>query len=1149
MAHLSFEFQRERDRLKDEFQKKFGLAEQVYFDSVSAVIDDLQLIVGMVESQLFKSEALALSGEYLKAIVPAMVKQRKGYLQLRVIDAKGLERFRVNKENGIGKIVARQALQNKSERPYFKSSLALSSGEVYISPLESNMENGVVVGGAPLVIRLGMPIFSSVGDKLGIVVINVHANRVLDDLLSSFDGGANELWVFDPNSKKLIQRNEKGFNDLNPDGGDFAHIFPFKWNKLDNAFFSELQEQGLYAHTLLQSDPSIKPSSEASIARDMLYSTLMLIVKVNNDGIVRAQGDVFLRVLPFVLLTFIAMIVAYWFTSFYKQKQSTVLSILDQAASRQKLIVEAGQAALRKSIAVAARLVCMESGHAAHKESDSENYLSQIVDKLCTGLDSNCCCLFEFDPERMRLRLLAGTGYSLTLPECIDLNECNAFDVKHIMLSESVVVVEDFEVGRCLQFPLMLQDQRIKSGAMIKVMGVTGQLGFLGIYSHEIKHYSNHDMSFLQSFASLIEQELFRVHFEERTHLLIKAIDAAADGVAIANKVGKVLWANTSYRALNTGSFSLSEMKTDTTNQNDKFEKLGAEFWNTINQGSVWSREYDCLNDEGERVYEEEKISAVIDNKGKVTHLVSVKRDVTRLRNTDEILKLQTSALNATADAIVITDSKAKVVWANPAYTTLTGYDLSEVMGKNLRLLKSGKHGESFYKNMWETIVRGDVWHGEIYNKKKDGCIYLEDQTITPVMGSDTAISNFIAIKRDVTEQEELKKQLQQAQKIESIGQLTGGIAHDFNNMLAVILGYVGPAVETLSEKEEELALSYLKEVKCSADRARDLVAQLLAFTRKDEIELCRVDFVPILNETLKMLQHTLPSSFEIVLDYNDVPPIVADPVKISQIIMNLCINARDAMGGKGVLNLTLDEADGKNFVCQSCQTAVSGDFVSLVVKDVGCGIPPEQIEKVFEPFFTTKEVGKGTGMGLSIVHGLMHQFGGHIKIESSANFGTKVTLLFPKLEPENNEYEVLEDSQIPRDDVQSSSLSLLVAEDEMALQNFISELLGGIGCDVTLVENGEQALESLQNNWDKFDLVITDQTMPKMSGIELARAIRESDSNLPIILCTGYGVDLDMEELAALDVSYLEKPIDSLQLKKMVRESALREPKVGHLS
>ena len=381
----------------------------------------------------------------------------------------------------------------------------------------------------------------------------------------------------------------------------------------------------------------------------------------------------------------------------------------------------------------------------------------------------------------------------------------------------------------------------------------------------------------------------------------------------------------------------------------------------------------------------------------------------------------------------------------------------------------------------------------------------------------------------------QLQAQLQQARKMEAVGQLSGGIAHDFNNMLSSILGYAGLALERKDELEDGELEDYLSEVVRAGERARDLVSQMLTFSRAQQGGAVRIELLPMIKEAVKMLRFTLPASIELSVDPGEAGLAVRmDPVKLHQVLMNLSINARDAMQNKGSLHIAVQRRSlpAGELTCSACQEPLAaGDYVELSVEDSGSGMDAELLQRVFDPFFTTKEVGKGTGMGLSVVHGIVHEMGGHIRVESTLGGGSTFRLLLPVAHAVDPQ--LVEADAFSEEDAHyiSGSAHILVVDDEQAVAGFLKELLTVSGYRVSLCHDGIEALEVFEREGD-IDLVITDQTMPKLTGAELAGRLLQRSPTLPIILCTGYSEEVDEGRARQLGIrGYMHKPVASRTL------------------
>ena len=493
-----------------------------------------------------------------------------------------------------------------------------------------------------------------------------------------------------------------------------------------------------------------------------------------------------------------------------------------------------------------------------------------------------------------------------------------------------------------------------------------------------------------------------------------------------------------------------------------------------------------------------------------------------------------------TNEGIMVTDADNIIISVNPAFTRITGYEASEIIGRKTSLLSSGKHDQSFYSGMWSSIQRYGHWQGEIWNRHKNGEIFPEWLTINAIYDPDGSLSQYVGIFSDITsikqseaEKERLQRELSQARKMEALGQLAGGIAHDFNNVLGIIMGYIDMALDRYSHEAPEKMVSYLETAMQASERGKDLVTQMLTFNRSDNWDERPLQFGPLIKENLKMLQSILPSSIKIKLNCeNDLPSIVMDPAKLQQLIMNLCINAKDAMDGAGTLTINLGWHRDIDTECACCHKWIKGDWIELSVTDTGSGMTPEILEHLFEPFYTTKAVGKGTGMGMSVLHGIVSGHRGHSLVETEMGKGTTIRLLFPPAVVETLEKPETPDLDQSLDVVlQGAGRHILVVDDEPMLAEYIGNLLELHGYQPTIKTDSQQALKLFQAEPDKFALLVTDQTMPGLNGLELINQLREIRPGLPVILCSGFSESINAHDAENMGICYLAKPVKADRL------------------
>jgi PAS domain S-box-containing protein len=536
----------------------------------------------------------------------------------------------------------------------------------------------------------------------------------------------------------------------------------------------------------------------------------------------------------------------------------------------------------------------------------------------------------------------------------------------------------------------------------------------------------------------------------------------------------------------------------------------------------------------GKKINVEIHAYPIFDSNGELSQVIEYCLDISERKRGEEERRRLVTAIEQGIDSVIITDKNGMIQYVNPSFGKITGYTKDEVIGKNPRILQSGKHDALFYQEMWRKLASGKAWRGHLINKKKDGTLFEEEVSITPVLNEAGEIINQVAVKRDVTGQMQLEEQLRQAQKMEAIGTLAGGIAHDFNNILAPILGYSELALARISPGDPLAA--DLQQVITAAGRAKGLVQQILAFSRQAPQE--RKPFQPhlVVKEALKLLRASLPSTIEIRAEIPaECGAILADPTQFHQIIMNLCTNAYHAMRETGgvlgvrMAKITINENDSR---VPSAEIA-PGDYVLIEVSDTGCGMEQKTLAHIFDPYFTTKSMGEGTGLGLSVVHGIVKSYQGQITVYSEPGKGTRFHVYLPRIAETPSLAEADRSGAIP-----TGTERVLVVDDEAVITTMLEVILQGLGYQVTSSGNSLEALALIDQDPMAFDLLITDMTMPHLTGFELAHKAMAIRADLPIILCTGFSELINKEQAQALGIrAYLTKPVSMLELGQTVRK------------
>ncbi len=514
-----------------------------------------------------------------------------------------------------------------------------------------------------------------------------------------------------------------------------------------------------------------------------------------------------------------------------------------------------------------------------------------------------------------------------------------------------------------------------------------------------------------------------------------------------------------------------------------------------------------------------------------VPHLISITRDITQRKQAEADLERLKVAIEHAGEVILITDAEGTIQYANPAFAKVTGYTLDEAFRKNPRILKSGEHDDAFYEALWETITSGLTWAGRMINKKKDGTLYTEEATISPVFDDQGAIVNFVAIKRDITAQLKLEAQYLQAQKMESVGRLTGGVAHDFNNILAVIIGYAEMAMEKTDPSQR--VHTDLEKIHEAALRSADIIRQLLAFSRKQTIAPIIIDLNQIVAGMVKMLQRMIGEDIELIWSpAPNLPSVKMDPAQIDQILANLCVNARDAIDSAGTITLRTEHAllDADFWV--EHPGIDPGDYVVLSVTDNGSGMDAHLIEKIYEPFFTTKGQ-LGTGLGLATVYGIVKQNKGGIAVDSEPGKGTTFSIYLPvpiyDLAPHSEEH-----LEPPR---QGKGETILLVEDDPEILRLGQTMLEKLGYRTLAAPSADEAILVADRLPGRIDLLITDVIMPVMNGKELADLLATLYPGLKILYISGYTADV-IAHHGVLDegVHFLQKPFSIKGLADKIR-------------
>jgi PAS domain S-box-containing protein len=563
--------------------------------------------------------------------------------------------------------------------------------------------------------------------------------------------------------------------------------------------------------------------------------------------------------------------------------------------------------------------------------------------------------------------------------------------------------------------------------------------------------------------------------------------------------------------------------------------------------GATIRLETQLLRRDGHR-YELELRGVPILHRG-APHVLYIGRDITQAKLAERALRdseeQYRAMFNASADALVLRDADYRAVEVNPAYTTMSGFTREDVLAAREVLTQSDPELRARHRSDHALALAGRELRFEVVATRKDGSTFQVEVRGTRV--TYRGRPHVLYAVRDTTERvaaehrrSELERQLRQAQKMEAIGQLTGGLAHDFNNILTSVLGYIEMAQERPTVHGDPVLARQLAQARLGADRAREQVAQLLAFSRPRRGEMRLLPPGQVASDVLQLLRPNLPSTIAVDWDagggVSAPPPIVADPVQFEQVLLNLCINARDAIEDHGTIRMRIRHVAASGH-CASCSAGLDGSrWVEFEVADDGRGMLPEVMDRMFEPFFTTKEVARGTGMGLAMVHGIVHDHGGHIQVRSAPGRGSSFRVLLPAAEQEAAVEEALPPGRPAASTNPPLAGRVLLVEDEASVSGFMQDLFAGWGLEVVLEHDPLAAARRLDAPGESFALLLTDQTMPGMTGLALARHAKLRRPQLPVLLYSGNPVAISPQELADCGVTgLLRKPVDTAALRPLL--------------
>jgi len=533
--------------------------------------------------------------------------------------------------------------------------------------------------------------------------------------------------------------------------------------------------------------------------------------------------------------------------------------------------------------------------------------------------------------------------------------------------------------------------------------------------------------------------------------------------------------------------------------------------------GVPWDLECRFVSAKGQEMWVRTLGHPIRDSEGEVVGLKGIMQDISDYKNAlssairyETDLEQQKYALDEHA-IVSIGDVLGNILYVNDKFCQISGYSREELLGQNHRIVSSGHQDAAFWTSFWTVIKRGETFRGEICNRAKDGNLYWVDSSVVPHWDNHGNIDRFISIRADVTQrklaeeqQRSLEKNIRQMQKMEAIGQLVGGIAHDFNNILAVTNGYASLLKLELQSSNAPRLEGYAENIEVAGNRAKALVQKMLAFARGG-LEVSGSACVgAAFKEFEDIIRPVIPAMTQVSIETaNEDLSVALSSISLSQILMNLCINANDAIIDGGKISISAKLVDCVENSCNSCGKRFSGEYVELLVEDNGAGISADEQKRIFEPFYTTKDVGRGTGMGLSVVHGIVHGAHGHIALKSSEEFGSQFSIYLPRASGAEQDTQTIEKIQSKGE--MGRRIRLMLVDDEEAILQMLTQFFLHKGFEVKTSASAREAYQAITEDQEGVDVLITDISMPGESGLDLCKSLKEIRPQLPIIAMTGY--------------------------------------------
>ncbi|WP_187426698.1 PAS domain S-box protein [Geothermobacter ehrlichii] len=1075
------EIEREMTRLLSQETLNVNLGSSVLARNLESISRDLSFLSTYSALKNALDDPSSKSLQLLANDFANFSRSKGIYDQIRWLDETGMEIVRVDYAEGKAVVVPTSKLQSKGKRYYFTGTFKLQPGEVFVSPLDLNIEQGKVEVPFKPMLRVATPVTDSQGAKRGIVILNYYGRNMLDAFAEATSHIADHIMLVNGEGYWLKSPNpadEWGFMFKKPELS-LAVRNPEAWEKISASDNGQIQmSDGLWTWQTVY--PLLAGQKSSTGAADSF---------AQSRGEIENKKYVWKSVahLPREALTTVRQ--AIWL------KLGGVAVVLLS-------LLGLGSRELAKIWA------------AMRADAELHNIMMKAIGDGVIATD-----------VRGRVKLLNPVAEALTGWTDAEARGKQVEEVFRLVHEETGEKAEDL-------IAKVLRDGHLMLGLATNTLliakdGVERPIAASAI---PIRNVQGDITSVVLVFRNQSEKR----QAEEAQRLLAETIRASLNEIYIfAADTLRFLFINDA--ALRNLGYTMAQMLEMTpldlkpTFTRETFEELIAPLRRHELQRLVFETEYRRVDGS---MYPVEVHLQLIESAGPPVFRALV-TDITERKRAEAERERLIAAIEHVGEIIFITDLAGTIQYVNPAFEAITGYTREEVLGQTPRILKSGEHGQSFYRDLWGTITSGKTWQGRIVDKRKDGTLFTVDATISPVKDRSGQIVSYVAVKRDITEYLQVATQLQQAQKMESVGRLAGGVAHDFNNMLSVILGCAEIAMGRVDPTRPLFPI--LLEIRKAAERSADITRQLLGFARRQMVEPKVLDLNKTVEGTLKILRRLIGENIDLVwLPDSGVGQVKMDPAQINQILANLCVNAQDAIADTGKITIETRNVTFDNDYCARHTGSIPGKYVLLAVSDNGCGMDKETLANIFEPFFTTKETGQGTGLGLATVYGIVKQNNGFINVYSEPGHGTTFKIYLPRYQGE---------ARLPRQDGHGVTApcgqeTILLVEDEPAILDATKTMLEQQGYTVLPASSPGEALRLAEAHSGEIHLLMTDVIMPEMNGRDLARNLTALYPNLKSLFMSGYTANVIAHHgVLNENVNFIPKPFGMQALCVKVRE------------